>query len=388
MRSEQPSIEQMYLFAAAGSAYATYRIPCLVATPRGAILAAGEARRTARGDWGSIDILFRRSVDGGATWSAPQCLSELPAPVPKNPVALGQGLATADEQTCNNPVFIVEPQTGVIHFLFGVEYCRCYTRRSEDDGATWSAPREITATLEAFRAEYDWRVFATGPGHSISLRNGRLVVPVWLSTGTGGHGHRPSCVAVIYSDDHGETWQRGEVVVRHSEELPNPSETVALQCLDGRLMLNMRSESPRHRRLQSWSADGATGWSSPTFAEALFEPVCCASLVRLSGEQPGEASRILFANPDSQSASKGPNEWGAWPRENLTVRLSEDEGASWPVSRVLAPGIAGYSDLAVGPDGAIYCLYEGGGVGGDMFHNATLTLARFNLAWLRNEHSG
>lgn len=73
---------------------------------------------------------------------------------------------------------------------------------------------------------------------------------------------------------------------------------------------------------------------------------------------------------------------GAWPRENLTLRLSYDEGQTWPVSKVLEPGISGCADLVVGPDGTIYCLYESGGVDGNAFDSAYLTLARLNLQWL------
>lgn len=106
--------------------------------------------------------------------------------------------------------------------------------------------------------------------------------------------------------------------------------------------------------------------------------MCSASLVRLT-EQP---DRVLFVNPDSRNSVRGPNAWGAWPRENLTIRLSYDEGRTWLVSKVLDPGISGYSDLAVGPEGTIYCLYERGGMGGNMFDIACLTLARFKLEWL------
>lgn len=129
---------------------------------------------------------------------------------------------------------------------------------------------DITPTFKEFRSEYDWRVIATGPGHGIQLRNGRLLVPVWMSTGTGGHGHRPSIVSVIYSDDHGRTWHRGDIVVRHTETTPNPSETAAIQLRSGRVMLNIRNESSRHRRLVSFSDDGVSNWSHPVFDEAFL----------------------------------------------------------------------------------------------------------------------
>ena len=158
--------------------------------------------------------------------------------------------------------------------------------RSDDDGETFTEPVEITPAFERFRPEYAWRVLATGPGHGIQLSGGRLLVPVWLSTGTGGHAHRPSAVSVIYSDDHGKTWKRGDIVVAHPNPV-NPSETAAVELADGRVMLNIRHESEPHLRGVSVSRDGVTGWSPMRFDEALPEPVCFGSLVRLS-----QAARI------------------------------------------------------------------------------------------------
>lgn len=365
------------LFHAGTGGYASYRIPAIVVTGKGTLLAFCEARQSPRGDWCTIDILLSRSVDGGETWGPPQRINPVGQAIPKNPVALEQGIAGADQHTFNNPVPIVDRRTGAVHFLYCAEYARCFYTRSDDDGLTWSDPVDLTATFEAFRPEYPWRVLATGPGHGIQLANGRLLVPVWLSTGTGGHAHRPSCVSVIYSDDHGQSWRRGEIVVGHSEETPNPSETVAVQLADGRVLLNIRTESRRNRRLISTSADGATGWSRPVFDEGLFEPICFASLIRL------DRNRLVFANPDSHGTPGAAFDWGAWRRENLTVKLSDDDGQTWPVARVIDAGVAGYSDLAAGRDGTIYCLYEGAPAGANMFQRgADLTLARFDLAWL------
>jgi sialidase-1 len=214
------------------------------------------------------------------------------------------------------------------------------------------------------------------------MDSGRLLVPVWMSTGTGGHAHRLSIVSVIYSDDHGMTWLRGDVVVRNSDAHPNPSETVALQLAGGRVALNIRNESYRHRRLISYSADGVTCWSEPTFHDELYEPVCFASLIRMTRQPEHGRNRVLFANPDSRSETTGSTDVRIRRRENLVLRLSYDEGETWPVAKVLDPGISGYSDLALGPNGTIYCLYEEGGVGGDMFHNAQMAVMRLNLEWL------
>src|SRR5581483_4992340 len=156
---------------------------------------------------------------------------------------------------------------------------------------------EITAAFEEFRSHYDWKVLATGPAHGIQLKTGRLVVPVWLSTGTGGHAHRPSVTATIYSDDHGKTWQRGDIAVPNTNEWMIPNETVIVELADGGVMLNVRSESLAHRRIVTVSRDGATGWSKPRFDDALLEPICMASIVRFSKRPDHDKNRIVFANP-------------------------------------------------------------------------------------------
>ncbi len=374
-------LEKVSLWEAGTGGYAHYRIPAIVATQKGTLLAFCEARKATRGDWGTIDIQMRRSTDGGRSFDEPRIIARVEGEIRKNPVALVQKLAEPGEITYNNPAPVVDRQTGAVHFLFCVEYARAFYMRSDDDGRTFSAPVEVTAVFERFRPEYDWKVIATGPGHGIQLDTGRLIVPVWLSTGTGGHAHRPSIVSVIYSDDHGRTWERGDIVARDPAP-KNPSETVALEVADGRVMLNIRNESPEHRRAISYSADGATGWSKPVFHDELIEPVCMASMIRLSKPPAGDRNRILFANPHSREPRDPRRPEGNYRRQNLSVKLSYDEGQSWPVTKTLEPGLSGYSDLAVGPDGTIYCLYEVGAEGGGGYTIRSLTLARFNLAWL------
>ena len=257
--------------------------------------------------------------------------------------------------TMNNPVAIADG--GTVHFLYCVEYARCFYSRSDDDGLTFAAPVEITATFEKFRPEYAWKVIATGPGHGIRLRGGRLLVPVWLSTADGGNPHRPSCVATIYSDDGGGTWQRGDIVVG-PPALANPSETAAVELEDRTVMLNIRHETEPRLRAVVTGPDGARAWSKPRLDLALPEPVCMASMVR------GPGGTLLFSNPHNPTGRE---------RRNLTVKLSRDGGATWPVMRTLEAGPSAYSDLALAPDGTVYCFYE---------RDKRLTLARFDVAWL------
>ncbi|MBZ0301046.1 MAG: glycoside hydrolase [Anaerolineae bacterium] len=355
------------LFEARTSGYHNYRIPGLAVTPGGAVLACCEARQGHGGDWDPIDILMRRSLDSGQTWE--------PARVIVDHRQFDQG-------GIHNFVFIADPPTGTLHALFGRNYAHCYAMHSTDDGATFSEPVEITGVFEAFRSDYDWKVIAAGPGHGIQLANGRLVVPVWLSTGEGGGGHRPSAMSVITSDDHGQTWQRGAMVAYTDERLRYPSETVAVELNDGRVLLNIRSESDPHRRLISISPDGAQNWSEPAFDDALLEPQCMASIVRLY-QAPQPPQPILFANPDNLEQTL-PGLWSnAYDRKRLTVKLSRDDCRTWPVSKVLEDGPSAYSDLIEAPDGAVLCFYECGMMAA-MADTRALTLARFDVGWLES----
>ncbi|HEY1599675.1 MAG TPA: sialidase family protein [Pirellulales bacterium] len=372
-------IKKTDLFRAGDGVYKLYHIPGIVVTKSGTVLAWAEARR-GRGDWNGIDILLRRSTDEGATWSEPVKMPQVSGPKTKNPVALELKNVKATDVTYNNPVFIAD-RDGTVTFLFCLEYCRCFASRSQDDGRTWSQPVEITSVFETFRKDYPWQVIATGPDHGIQLASGRLLVPIWMSTGTGGNAHRPSVVATIYSDDHGRTWQAGAIAVPCTDQWVNPNETTAAELADGRVMLNVRNESPRHRRLITTSRDGATQWSTPRFDDALVEPICMGSLVRLSTEQSDGRDRLLFVNPANLSRADGKETaGGSRDRRNLTVRLSYDEGESWPVAKTLDEGWSTYSDLAVTLEGTILCFY-GRGEKSD-FAGDRLTLARFNLQWL------
>jgi sialidase-1 len=377
----EPVIEKQDLFTANVGGYAVYHIPGIVVTARGTVLAWCEARKKG-GDWDQIEVLLRRSTDEGRHFDAPRSIANVPGPKTKNPFALRMKKVDPADVTYNNPVMIAD-RDGTVHFVFCLEYMRCFYTRSTDDGLTFSAPVEITSAFEAFRKSYDWKVLATGPDHSIQLKSGRLVVPVWLSTGTGGNAHRPSVTATIYSDDSGKTWHAGDIAVPCTEEWINPNETVAIELADGRAMLNVRTESKAQRRLVTTSADGATHWSTPKFDEALLEPICMAGIVRysLGTKQPHTKNRILFSNPDCLDRADGKAEAGAKrDRKNLSVKLSYDEGKTWPVNKSVEPGPSMYSDIAVTKDGAILCLY-GRGTRPD-FAGEMLTLARFNLEWL------
>jgi sialidase-1 len=364
----EPYFHSQPLFEAGRENYRTYRIPAIAVAPKGAILAAAAGRYNGHGDWSNTDLMLRRSTDGGETWDEQQIL-------------VNDGVNTVD-----NPCFIVDAKRGEVHLMYQIGYARAYVKTSRDDGVTWSPPQEVTAAFDEFRTRdgYSWQVIAMGPGHGLTLRSGRLVVPVWLATDKK---HRPSISTTVYSDDQGQSWHAGDVIVETTEETPNPSETELVELSDGSVLANVRNESTRHRRLFSISADGATGWSEPEFQEALYEPICMGGNATLT-DADGATTALLYSAPNSGPGTGPTGKEGSRERRNLTVRLSDDDGKTWPISRVLDAGPSGYSDLAVGPDGTIYLLYEAKSLEPKgPFIPATLTLARFNRAWLEAAES-
>lgn len=329
------SLTQLELFRAGEGGYRSYRIPALIVTNKGTLLAFCEGRKNSGSDAGDIDILLRRSFDHGKSWS----------PVEK--------VADKGADTIGNPTPVVERKTGTIFLLLtsnpGTATERQITEaapgavrtvwitRSTDDGASWSRPADITAQVK----RPDWTWYATGPGNGIQLRSGRLVIPCDHN----GHSH------VIYSDDRGETWKIGG----SAEDKTNESAVAELK--DGSLLLNMRSYHGNHRRAVQRSRDGGLTWSALEFDNALIEPVCEASLISIGH------GRLLFANP------------AATTRSHVTVRLSKDDGVSWSASRLLHAGPSAYSSLAKLPDGTVGLLYERG----DQSPYEQITFARFHV---------
>lgn len=362
----------------ADNQYFQYRIPGIVVTKAGTVLAYCEARKTGN-DWASIDILLRRSTDGGKTFGEPKLIAHVSGELHRNPVAIERKQASPTDVTYNNPVAIAD-RNGAVHFLFCLEYMRVFHMRSDDDGLTFSSPVEITQAFDRIRESYAWRVVATGPGHGIQLENGRLLVPVWYALGTGGNGHHPSVNGTVYSDDGGKTWKASDVVMPSTPEFPDPNETTAAQLADSSVMLNVRTESKENRRTVILSPNGASDWGTPHLQNDLPDPICFGSLMRLSLKKTGGRNRLLFSNPDNLARADGKST--IWKdRRNITVHLSYDEGQTWEVKRSLEEGSSGYSDLSVLPDGTILCFYETG-AGAGSFPDRKLVLARFNLEWL------
>jgi sialidase-1 len=353
-------MNQQPLFVSGDGGYHTYRIPALAVTPSGTVLAICEGRRNSSSDMGDIAILVKRSLDHGQTWSEQQLVWDDP------------------ENTCGNPCPVVDRETGTVWLLTtwnrgddgegaiidqtSRDTRRVYITHSRDDGVTWASPQEITVDIKP----PEWTWYATGPGAGIQIERGphtgRLLVPCDHIEAETRHYYSH----VIASDDHGQTWHLNGRTPQHQV---NECEVVELP--GNRLMLNMRNyDRSEHTRKVSISDDGGASWSDLTSDPALIEPICQASIRRLSWPDDDGKDRLLFSNPAHETE-----------RRNMTVHLSEDGGATWPFSRVLHAGPSAYSCLAVLANGDIACLYESG----EEHPRESIVLARFLLGLL-TEH--
>ena len=333
-------LDKTELFVAGKGGFRTYRIPALIISGRGTVLAFCEARRHTGEDYDEIDILVRRSTDGGRTWGASRMV------------------VTDGDRTCGNPCPVVDHGTGTIILPFCKDNQQVFVTRSEDDGINWSEPVEVTDSVK----DPSWSYLGTGPGHGIQLGSGRLLVPCWSDASPGPVTWRnpsPSAGKIqssfaLLSDDGGRTWQRGEEMTTDASD-----ECAAVELRDGAVYMNMRSRQDRRLRAFSRSADGGRTWTPVEYDPSLPEPSCQGSLIRL------DENRVVLSHPANAHA-----------RTHLTIRLSNDECQTWPVARVLDEGFAAYSDLAVA-DGRILCFYEADSYG-------RMMLARFTPDWLES----
>lgn len=331
----EPLFDKRDVFVAGTENTHTFRIPALLQTKSGAILALCEARRATRSDHGDIDLVLRRSDDGGHTWSGIRVL------------------ANNGSRTMGNPAPVCDQRTGTIWLPFSEDNKRVLLISSTDDGKTWSQPRDITKDV----LPANWHWVGPGPGHGIQLmvgpRAGRLVVPCWAGVERDVPFGATQLSYVMYSDDGGKNWRHGRAAtINHSDECQ------VVELDDGRLYMNARSRMGKRRRAFCFSADGGQTWSPIRNDPGMPERSCQGSTLRLG---PG---LIGVAHPVDEQA-----------RRVLTVRASRDECRTWPLSRVVDAGAAAYSDMVVNRRGEVLVAYESR-------QYQAITVARFNLAWL------
>lgn len=327
------------VFAREEGGYHTFRIPALIVSHDGTLLAFCEGRKHSASDTGDIALVMKTSTDSGASWSPVQVVWDDPG------------------NTCGNPCAVADRDTGVLWLLMtwnlgedredkiirqeSRDTRRVFITSSSDNGKHWSEPTEITQSVK----KPNWTWYATGPGNGIQKEKaphpGRLVIPCdHIEADT--HAYYSH---VIYSDDHGRSWHLGGSVPE-----PQVNECCVAELSDGSLLLNMRNYHAENKvRQKAYSTDGGVQWEGQSFDFGLIEPVCQASLVRYPRQSREGKDILFFSNPAS-----------AEHRKAMTLRASTDGGQNWEYSLLLRSGPGAYSSLAVLPDGSVACLYECG----------------------------
>jgi sialidase-1 len=343
--AEGKGLVHVNIFTSGTEDYHTFRIPALVTSADGVLIAFAEGRKENSSDpgGGDIDLVTKRSTNQGATWS--------PLAVVDDP---GSGWSSS------NPTPLADRDTGRVWIFFnrwepghstqsslpGTSNNQTWARYSDDQAATWSDAIDLTRVARDYER---WGATFLGPGGAIQTRGGRLVVPSamkpdtfywWLSAG--GFSGRTLLMRayVLFSDDHGKMWRRGDLVRAQTDE----NQVVELE--DGALMMDARQGSGDHRWL-SISADGGQTWSDPAAGQAV--PPIAAAIERFTLQKAGDDhNRILW------TGLAGPG------RKRLVARVSYDEGQTYAVERVIYGGLAAYSDIAILPDRSAGVLWERG----------------------------
>lgn len=325
-----------YLFKAGDEGYSCFRIPAMITTTKGSVLAFAEARKKSCDDAGDIDLVMKRSDDGGKTWS-------------KMMIIWNDG-----DNTCGNPAPVVDEQTGNILLLstwnLGTDHewqiingkskdtRRIFLLRSTDNGYSWSAAKEITNEVKL----PGWTWYATGPCNGIQMRSkkyrGRLLIPCDHIEAE----NKKYYSHVIYSDDGGSNWKLGGAT-----PTDQVNECTIAELPKGKLLLNMRNYNALRTRQKSISNDGGLTWSALQNDTGLIEPICQASMIWYQFK--GKKSYLAFSNPASQKQ-----------RVNLTVKFSFNKGKSWQKEQSLYEGPSAYSNLVVLPNGRLACFFEAG----------------------------
>jgi len=285
--TRQPAaLVQTDVFLSGDGGYHTFRIPSVIATPRGTLLAFAEGWHDAAADSGHIDLVARRSTDGGVTWSPLQVAGD------NGPDAWVNPCAVVDRTT--GAVWLLSTQNRGADkekdIIAGASRSgiTVWAMKSEDDGVTWSKAIEITASVK----QPAWTWYATGPGVGIQTQGGRLVIPANHADRSGVHRSH-----LFYSDDRGRSWTLGAIAP------PGTNESQVVELEDGRLLHNMRNHPPKpsaNFRIAGISTDRGQSYAVPPVEDrALIEPPAQASILRYSTFKSGGRNRLLFANPAS-----------------------------------------------------------------------------------------
>jgi len=337
-------LTQVDLFHQGGNGVHTYRIPALLETRKGTLLAMADARHENSRDLpGRISIVMRRSADRGKTWSDVVTVRAV------KEGGVGDPSLLLDRKTGRIWCFHAygAPGIGFNTAKPGVEPLRVHAIHSDDDGTTWSAPTDLTPQIN----DPSWHaIFATSGTHFQTSR-GRYLVPIVVRDA-----EKKITSRNAYSDDAGRTWKIGPAIS------PGTDESKCIELADGTVLQNMRNG--KTRAIARSRDGGITFDSEHAHDPALIDPSCNAGLARYHR---GRHDLLLFTNAASAK------------RENLTIRISPDGGKTWSHSRVIHAGPAAYSTVIPLRDGTIGVLYERG----EKQAAETITFARFDLEWVQ-----
>jgi sialidase-1 len=333
-------VTKVKVFKSGQDGYHTYRIPVIVRAANGDLLAFAEGRKNSGADHGDIDIVLKRSSDGGQTWGPLELVQdEISDPTAK--VWIGNPTPVVDRADPKHP--------GRIWLVFTRSNANMFVMSSDDNGKTWSERREITPA--AGKPAWDW--YAAGPVHAIQLERGphaeRIVIPCDHQVKAAGSWG----VHLVYSDDHGATWKLGAVDTHSANNPLHPNECVAVELTDGRVYVNAREQngSDPATRVIAYSGNGGEAFDAPFVAERnITSSVVQNSLVRLAATDRGDQRNILvYCGPGHPTQ-----------RRDLTMLVSFDEGKSWGQKTLIHSGPAAYSDLVKLDGEHVGVLYEAG----------------------------
>lgn len=311
----------------------SYRIPAVITADDGSLVTFSDKRKFGSGDLPEdIDIVCRRSTDGGISWSEPLTIAE------------GTGYNHGYGDAC-----LLKTNSGRLISLFigqgslwnstAVNPMRSYMVTSDDHGITWSEPVDITSQIygagcpDPVRSK--WQASFFGSGRGLTLRDGRLMVAIAvrevLSNSILNN-------YIVYSDDEGETWNVSSRAMQQGDEAK------VTELNDGTILLSSRTNG---YRMWAKSEDRGITWGEKNYWTDVWGNACNGDMMRYTSTIDGyEKNRLLHTLPNDYSRTK------------VSMWISYDEGTSWPVKKVLCEGASAYSSVTILPDGTIGVYLE------------------------------
>jgi sialidase-1 len=313
------------LFLQGDSGYHSFRIPAIVRGENQTLFAFCEARKDNASDFGNIDLVMRRSTDGGISW--------------ESMVVIWDNGSYAVQNPC--PIYIPQTRTLLLHVI--VDRQLHFVLQSTDQGVTWSQPREISNLRDS-----NWVFAGPAPGHGILTSTNRIIIPgmYYLNTSTDNTKEEYWGSYLMYSDDFGQTYSRGMV-------FPNgTNECLVTETSNGSVLTILRPNTSTltTKFVQtSYSGDFGLNSTPSQYNTQLVSPICQSSIIQCTNAKNASFNGLYWAGPYNSDS-----------RINLTIRFSVDNGVSWSNSMVVFEGKAGYSDLVLLPDDVIGVLFERG----------------------------